>query len=115
MGHGEQPPGAEALAGRAVSAMDLAAYQAGAVVSRTILNKKTGNVTFFAFEEGQGLKEHTTPFDALVHVIDGEAEITIAGTPRTVAAGEMIVMPANEPHAVDARTRFKMILIMIRS
>ena len=90
-------------------------YQTGAVVSREILGKKTGTVTVFAFDKGQGLSEHTAPFDALVHVIDGQAEITISGERRTVSAGEIILMPANRPHAVRALARFKMLLTMIRS
>ena len=90
-------------------------YQKGAVVSREILSKPTGTVTVFAFDEGQGLSEHTAPFDALVHVIDGEAQITISGELHAVAAGEIIVMPANRPHALKALRPFKMMLIMIRS
>jgi len=94
---------------------DLAEYQEGSVVSRTIVQKKTGTVTFFAFDKGQGLSEHTAPFDALVHLLDGEAEITISGTPYRLEQGEMMVMPANQPHALRAVKRFKMILTMIRS
>ena len=90
-------------------------YQTGAVVSREILSKKTGTVTVFAFDKGQGLSEHTAPFDALVQVIDGEAEITISGERHTVSAGEIILMPAHKPHALKASQRFKMLLIMIRS
>jgi quercetin dioxygenase-like cupin family protein len=90
-------------------------YQSGAVVSREILSKPTGTVTLFAFDQGQGLSEHTAPFDALVQVIDGEAEITISGEHRVVSAGEIIMMPANRPHALKALRRFKMMLIMIRS
>ncbi len=95
--------------------VDLAAYQMGAVVSRTIIDKKTGTVTLFSFDEGQGLSEHTAPFDALVNVLDGEAEISIAGTPFRLREGEMIIMPANQPHALKAVKRFKMLLTMIRS
>ena len=87
----------------------------GAVVSREIVKKSTGNVTLFAFDEGQGLSEHTAPFDALVQVVDGQAEITISGDRHVVAAGEIILMPANRPHALKALGRFKMMLIMIRS
>jgi len=90
-------------------------YQEGAVVSRTLLKRDGGTITLFAFGAGQGLSEHTTPFDALAHVLDGQAEITIAGVPLLVSAGEMVLMPANQPHALMARTRFKMILTMIRS
>lgn len=93
---------------------DLLDYQEGSVVSRTIIDKQTGTVTLFAFDTGQGLSEHTAPFDALVHIIDGEAEITISGRPSTVKEGELIIMPANEPHALRARTKFKMILTMVR-
>ena len=94
---------------------DLVDYQEGSVVSRTIVNKKTGTVTLFAFAEGQGLSEHKAPFDALVHVLDGEVEITISGKPFRLKTGEMIIMPADEPHALKAITRFKMILTMVRS
>ena len=90
-------------------------YQAGAVVSREVLRKDTGVVTAFAFDGGEGLSEHTAPFDALVCILDGEAEITIAGKAHRGAAGEMIIMPANKPHALKAVTRFKMMLVMIRS
>jgi quercetin dioxygenase-like cupin family protein len=90
-------------------------YQSGAVVSREVVSRKTGSVTLFAFDRGQGLSEHTTPYDALVQVIDGEAEITISGRSRRVAAGQVIIMPANEPHALKAAKRFKMMLVMIRS
>ena len=90
-------------------------YQAGSVVSREIVKGKTGTVTLFAFDEGQGLSEHTTPFDALVQVIDGEAEITISSKPYRLTSGSMIVMPANKPHALSAVRKFKMLLVMIRS
>jgi quercetin dioxygenase-like cupin family protein len=95
--------------------VDLADYQQGSVVSRTIIDKKTGTITFFAFDEGQGLSEHTAPFDALVYLLDGEAEIVISGKPFRLKAGEMVIMPANDPHALKAIKRFKMVLIMIRS
>ena len=98
-----------------VRPMDLIAYQEGAVVSRTLLKRSAGTVTLFAFDQAQGLSEHTAPFDAMVHVLDGEAEITIAGRVHQLSAGEMIVMPANQPHALAARTPFKMLLTMIRS
>ena len=90
-------------------------YQAGAVVSRTLVKKETGTVTAFAFDAGEGLSEHTTPFDALVVLIDGEAEISIAGQSHRVTAGQLLRLPAGRPHAVRAVTRFKMLLIMIRS
>jgi|SRR5581483_9011021 len=98
-----------------VRPLDLIAYQEGAVVSRTLVKRASGTVTAFAFAEGQGLSEHTAPFDALVHVLEGDAEIVIAGKTRHVSAGELIVMPANQPHALTARTPFKMLLTMIRS
>ncbi len=93
----------------------LAAYQDGAVVSRTLLKRAGGTLTLFAFDEGQSLSEHTAPFDAVAHVLEGHADITISGTPLRVSAGEMVLMPANQPHAVHAPTRFKMLLAMIRS
>jgi quercetin dioxygenase-like cupin family protein len=94
---------------------ELVSYQDGSIVSRQFLKKDAGNVTLFAFAEGQGLSEHTAPFDALVQVLDGDAEVVIAGKPYSVAAGESIVMPANRPHAVNAKRPFKMALTMIRS
>jgi quercetin dioxygenase-like cupin family protein len=94
---------------------DLVDYQPAAVVSREIVRGKTGSVTLFAFDKGQELSEHTVPFSALAHVLDGEAEIWISGTSHRVQAGEMIIMPANQPHAVKAAGRFKMMLVMIRS
>lgn len=93
---------------------DLVTYNDGAVVSRQITKADAGNVTLFAFDKDQELSEHTAPFDALVHVIDGEAEITISGKPYHLKTGDAITMPANEPHAVRAMTRFKMLLTMIR-
>ena len=89
-------------------------YQQGSIVSRTVIDKKSGTVTLFAFDEGQGLSEHTAPFDALVYIIDGAARINISGTPFSVKGGETIIMPAHEPHAVRAVKRFKMMLVMIR-
>jgi len=94
--------------------IDLADYQQGSIVSRTIIDKKTGTVTFFAFDKGQGLSEHTAPFDALVQLLDGEAEIAISGKIFRLKAGDMIIMPANAPHALKATSKFKMILTMIR-
>ncbi len=91
------------------------AYQEASVVSMTLLEKKTGTVTLFAFDQGQGLSEHTAPFDAMVCVLDGVAEVTISGAPILVKEGEMLIMPANEPHALKAVERFKMMLTMIRS
>jgi len=101
--------------GQVIRLIDLANYQKGSVVSRTIIDKKSGTVTFFAFDEGQGLSEHTAPFDALVYLLEGEAEIVISGIPTRLKAGEMIIMPANQPHALKAVKNFKMILTMIRS
>ena len=93
----------------------LVEYQANSIVSREIVKKDTGNVTLFAFDEGQGLSEHTAPFDALVVVLDGAALITIAGTEHRLTAGQFIIMPAGKPHALKAPSRFKMLLVMIRS
>ncbi|HEY64420.1 MAG TPA: cupin domain-containing protein [Caldilineae bacterium] len=107
--------GGSELIGRVVSPIELLQYQDGAVVSRTILDKKAGTITLFAFDQGEGLSEHTTPYDALVYVLDGEVEITISGETMRVKAGEMVIMPANEPHALRAIERFKMLLVMIRS
>jgi len=94
---------------------ELVEYQPGSVVSRTLVNEKAGTVTLFAFDEGEGLSEHTAPFDALVHLLEGEAEVVISGKPLRLKQGEMVIMPANEPHALKALTRFKMLLTMIRS
>jgi quercetin dioxygenase-like cupin family protein len=94
---------------------DLAQYQEGSVVSRQITKAEAGNVTLFAFDAGQELSEHTAPFDALVHILDGEAEVRISGQPFQVHAGEAILLPANEPHALKATARFKMLLTMIRA
>ena len=114
MEHGDNQANKE-LIGQVLKFIDLVDYQEGAVVSRTIVDKKTGTVTLFAFDEGQGLSEHTAPFDALVYLLDGEAEIVISGKAFRVKAGEMIIMPANEPHALRAVKKFKMVLVMIRS
>ena len=94
---------------------DMAAYQDGAIVSRQVTKADAGNVTLFAFDAGQELSEHTAPFDALVHVLDGEAEVTIAGRSFSVRVGDAIVLPAGQPHAVRAVARFKMLLTMIRA
>ena len=101
--------------GHPIRLADLADYQEGSVVSRTIIDKKAGTVTFFAFAEGQGLSEHTAPFDGLVYIVDGEAEVVISGKPIQLRGGEMVMMPANQPHALRATRNFKMILTMIRS
>jgi len=115
MKHDEKAIGGEKLLAQALRMADLVEYQDGAVVSREIINKKTGTVTLFAFDTGQGLSEHTAPFDALVYLLDGEAEITISGKANRLKAGDMIIMPANQPHALKALGRFKMVLVMIRS
>ncbi|MGL6297882.1 MAG: cupin domain-containing protein [Methanobacteriaceae archaeon] len=103
------------IKGKSINISELANYQEESVVSREIIRKEVGTVTIFAFDAGQGLSEHSAPFDALVQVIDGEAEITISGVKNIVKKGELIIMPANEPHALDAINPFKMILTMIRS
>lgn len=94
---------------------DLISYQKASVVSRTLIDKKAGTVTLFAFDKAQGLSEHTAPYDALVQIIDGEAEVTISRRAHRLKEGEVIIMPANEPHALKAVGKFKMLLIMIRS
>lgn len=99
----------------AQSLIDFVSYQEASVVSKTLIEKKAGTVTLFAFDKGQGLSEHTAPFDAMVCVLDGVAEIAIASNPITVRQGEMLIMPANKPHALKAVERFKMMLTMIRS
>ncbi len=106
--------GAGNLRSRSAKLADLVAYQDGSVVSQQIINTKSASVTLFAFDAGEGLSEHTTPFDALVQLLDGEAEIVVSGEPFTVKQGDAIIMPANEPHAVTAVSRFKMLLTMIR-
>ena len=93
---------------------DVAAYQKHSVVSREIIRRPSGTVTVFAFDEGEGLSEHTAPFDAAVYLLEGEAEIRIDGKPHTVKEGEMIIMPANRPHALKAVTPYKMLLMMIK-
>jgi quercetin dioxygenase-like cupin family protein len=90
-------------------------YQEGSVVSRTIIDKQAGTVTVFAFDQDEGLSEHTTPYDALVYIIEGEAEATIAGKPIRLKKGELTIMPANKPHALQATTKFKMLLTMIKT
>jgi quercetin dioxygenase-like cupin family protein len=106
---------AEDLAARVLQTVELVGYQEGAVVSRTLVNQKTGTVTLFAFDAGQELSEHTAPYDALVQVLDGETEISISGQPYHLKTGDAIIMPANDPHAVKAVAKFKMMLTMIRS
>jgi len=90
-------------------------YAAGAIVSKTVLKKQTGNISLFAFDKGEALSEHTASFDALIQVVDGKGEITVGGKPFILNSGESIIMPANIPHAVKAVEKFKMVLTMIRS
>jgi quercetin dioxygenase-like cupin family protein len=105
----------EYLSKKPVKLVDLINYQNGSIVSRIIVDKKVGTITLFAFDEGQGLSEHTTPFDAFVLNLDGEVEITIAEKKVTLHAGEIIIMPANKPHALKAIKPFKMLLTMVKS
>lgn len=110
MGHPSDMPAAAPVA-----PATLTAYQEGAIVSRILLKRGGGSVTVFAFDEGQSLSEHTAPFDAIAHVLEGEALITVAGIPLTARGGDMVLLPAHQPHAVAAATRFKMLLTMIRT
>ena len=103
-----------AVKGKAFNLKKSVEYADGSVVSKTLIKKDIGNVTLFAFDSGQGLSEHTAPFDAVVYILDGEAEITIGGQPQNVVAGEMLIMPANIAHSLQARVPFKMLLVMIR-
>lgn len=105
----------QTVKGTPFNLIDRVPYAIGSVVSQTLLKKETGNITLFSFDQNQGLSEHTAPFDAVVHILDGRADITIGGDTQTVQAGEMLVMPAKVPHALHAPERFKMLLIMIRS
>ena len=104
----------EDLVGKVLAVNDLVQYQDGTVASRMIVFKKVGTITLFAFDAGEGLSEHSAPYDAILTVTDGEADVSIEGVPFTVKNGEMIILPANKPHAVVARQRFKMTLTMIR-
>ncbi len=104
----------EDILAKAIGLKGMVAYQDGAVVSRTLIDKGTGTVTLFSFDAGQGLSEHTAPFDAMVVVTDGEATVTIEGQASVVKEGEMIIMPENKPHSLKAEKRFKMMLIMVR-
>lgn len=101
--------------GKIISVQDTIAYHDGSVVSKTLIDKGIGTITLFAFDQGQGLSEHTAPFDAFIQVVEGEAEVTISGVKHTLHAGQMIIMPANEPHALRAVQKFKMLLVMIRA
>ncbi len=106
---------AESLVGKAVELNGLVTYAGGSVVSRTLIDRKIGTITLFSFDAGQGLSEHTAPFDAFVQIVDGVAEVTIDGVAQNVAAGEFIIMPANIPHSLKAIEKFKMMLVMIRA
>jgi quercetin dioxygenase-like cupin family protein len=97
------------------NAAELVQYSSGSVVSKTLINKKVGTVTLFAFDKGEGLSEHSAPYDAFVYILDGEAEIFIDKKPHTVKAGEMIIMPADHPHSLNAVEKFKMMLVMIKA
>jgi quercetin dioxygenase-like cupin family protein len=105
----------EDIISEALNLNEIIDYQQDSVVSRTLIKKKTGNVTLFAFDKGQALSEHTAPFDAMAYILDGEAEITISGKAFHLKSGEMIIMPANEPHALKAVNKYKMLLIMVKS
>jgi quercetin dioxygenase-like cupin family protein len=105
----------EEFISEALNLTEMIDYQQDSVVSRTLIKKKTGTVTLFAFDQGQALSEHTAPFDAMAQIINGEVEITVSGKVSRLKAGEMIIMPANEPHAVKAVKKNKMLLIMIKS
>jgi len=105
----------ENLTAKAMNLADMVEYQEGAVVSKQIIKKDAGNITLFAFDKGEGLSEHTAPYDAAVLVVEGKAQIIISGVTHTVGAGELIIMPADKPHAVKAPEKFKMMLVMIKS
>jgi len=103
------------LLGQARKLIDMVSYQEGSIISRTIIDKTSGTITLFAFSEQQGLSEHTAPFDALVYLLDGEAEVTISEKSLHLKEGDIVIMPANEPHALRAIKKFKMMLVMIKS
>ncbi len=103
------PPGEKAALASLVS------YQPGSVVSRTVVDEDAGTITLFAFDEGEGLSEHTAPYDALLHVLEGDAEVTISGSASRLGGGEATILPAGKPHSVRALARFKMLLVMIRA
>ena len=105
----------EVLLAKPLELANLISYQKNTVVSRTLINKKTGTVTLFAFDKGQGLSEHTAPFDAMVYILDGKVKITISGKPLSAEKGEMVIMPANKPHSLKAEKKFKMLLVMIKN
>jgi len=106
---------ADSLIGRAVEMNGLVAYASGSVVSRTVIDSKIGTITLFSFDAGQGLSEHTVPFDAFIQILDGVADVTIDGKVQRVSSGEFIIMPANIPHSLKAVEKFKMMLVMIRA
>ena len=103
------------LKGKAAKLKELVEYQKGSVVSRTVIDKNSGTVTLFAFDEGEGLSEHTAPYDAMVIDLEGSVEVRISGTGNRLEEGDMIIMPANKPHALKSLTRFKMMLVMIKA
>jgi quercetin dioxygenase-like cupin family protein len=112
----QQVPGKREMpVAEAVRVSDLVNYQEGAVVSRTLVNRTSATITLFAFDEGQSLSEHTAPFDAVAHLLEGEAEIMVSGKPIRTTAGQAVLMPANQPHALKALGKFKMLLTMVRS
>jgi len=115
MSHDISRKKADSLLGRVIKLVEFISYQEASVVSRAIIDKREGTITLFAFDKGQGLSEHTASFDAMVYILDGNAEITISGKTYVLNEGEMVVMPANEPHALKAIQRFKMLLVMIKS
>lgn len=115
MKQSKRPTGSDNLLAQAIKLTDLVDYQEGSIVSRTIIDKETGTLTLFAFGEGQGLSEHTAPFDAVVYLLDGEAGVTLSGKTLCLKSGEMVIMPANEPHSLKAIKSFKMLLMMIKS
>jgi quercetin dioxygenase-like cupin family protein len=102
------------LLGKHLKMNDLVSYQEGSIVSRTLIDKPVGTVTLFAFDQGQGLSEHATPYDAMVHVLEGELDLTLSGIVHSLKAGDVVIMPANEAHALKAVTPFKMLLTMVR-
>ena len=104
----------EVLLAKSLKLANLINYQKNSVVSRTLINKKTGTVTLFAFDKGQGLSEHTAPFGAMVYILDGKVKITISGKPLSAKKGEMVIMPANKPHSLKAENKCKMLLVMIK-
>ena len=113
-GEKKENPRREELPGKVLRLKDLVAYQEGTVASRMIIFREAGNITLFSFDEGEGLSEHTAPFEAVVTILDGECEVRVAGEAHRLKEGETIILPANKPHSLSAVTRFKMMLTMIR-